>query len=191
MKKKIVPFTIAALMLTGCSGAETGSEDAPPPAAEETTPEPTVAEPSPSLETTEAEPAALGFETPAPFGETVTFPDGVEVTISPVSFQSQDEVEVNFEGEGMLATFEITITNGSSARIDAGGMSWPTVTFGPDGQQADLNSNADITTLLQGDNATDQFTRFIPEEFADQVRVEIDSPDMMSPSAIFEGSMDS
>ncbi|WP_028265948.1 hypothetical protein [Arthrobacter sp. MA-N2] len=104
-----------------------------------------------------------------------------------MSFAAPDK-NVGVVGDGNQAVFSLTISNKSGSRIDASGMSWPKVAYGDNLESATLISNAKITTLLDGDKKTDQFSRFIPATGGGKVRVQIPAPDG-GKSAIFEGSV--
>lgn len=193
MRKLLAPLAITALLLTGC-GAEAGSE---PTETVTVTAEPESSSSSgqSQAEWMEENPEAevdnvgqgAGFDAAAGFGETVTFASGVEVTVEPVSLVPNNVDETMVETTDMVATFSITIKNGSSGRIDASIMSWPNVTYEGD-PDVTVDSNAGLSALLSGDEQTGEFSRFIPGPGL--VRVEIPAPDMVSPSAIFEGQVE-
>jgi len=128
-----------------------------------------------------------GFDTPAQFGQTVTFPNGVEATVAAVSFGPPAK-NIGVVGEGNQAVLSLTITNKSGARIDATKMSWPKVAYGANLEPATPISNANITAMLDGDKKSDQFSRFIPATEGGKVRIQVPAPDGGQP-AIFEGSM--
>lgn len=197
MKKLLAPLAVTALLLTGCSGgADAGTEPTKTVTAE---PETSSDSGQSQAEWVEENPEAgvpidnigqepaVGFDSAAGFGETVTFGSGVEVTVEPVSLVPNNVDETMVETTDMVATFSITIKNGSSGRLDASVMSWPNVTYEGD-PDVTVDSNANITALLSGDEQTGEFSRFIPGPGL--VRVEIPAPDMVSPSAIFEGQVE-
>ena len=138
MKRLLAPFVLALLATVGCGGTpatQTNPGGAPPASEAATPPEVT---PTP------------GFDTPAAFGDTVVFPSGVEVVVEAVSIAPPAE-DLIVVGEGHQAIFSLTINNRSGGRIDASNMSWPKVSYGENLEAAMIITNADITTLLDGD----------------------------------------
>lgn len=100
MKKHLITlFAVTALVLTGCSG--------PSPVAPET-----------------AEVVSLN----AIFGETVTYEDGVSVSVSvPEAYIPTDSAAGTSDGDSNVI-FTITVANGSKDSVDVAG--WPTVISG-------------------------------------------------------------
>jgi hypothetical protein len=186
MKKLTISVTIAALSiaaLTGC-GSEASSNT-----ISSTTAAAPVAAAAPASSAPASTPGA------AKFGQTVTFPSGVSVTVTPEVHTASESAAGAIDGK--IVYFNVKIHNGSKASINGSLSSSPTVSYGADGTEAssgvDLGTKGGDTgwvrTLLPGETKTARSGVGIPVKDFGDVRVEVSSPDMADDPAIFKGSI--
>lgn len=180
MKKLAITTAIAAFAiaaLTGC-GDNTSNTIANAPAAA-------------AASGTTAPDATPGA---AKFGQKVTFPSGVSVTVTPKVQTSGQYASGAVEGK--IVYFAIKITNGSKAPIDGFLISMPDVTYGATGIEAKTaldfeakSGSSTVKTVLPGETQTAQAGFGIPSKEFGNVRVEVRSADMSEQPAIFKGSV--
>jgi hypothetical protein len=173
----------AAVGLAGCSGntvtpppntISTGTAAAPAPAA--------AAKPSPT---------ASGD---AAFGSTVTFPEGVTLT---VTYSGTVPATPGAAGavNGRIAVFTVAVTNGSKQPVMGALMSYPTATFGAAGQHATAAFDAGqgigepLTTINPGESQTIKVGFNFPVTAPAPARLEFTPPSYAETPAIFKGTV--
>lgn len=151
------------------------------------------------------EPKAAPAETTAPsstpttgavaFGQTVEFPDGVQITVSqpvvmPVSQYAAGAVE------GQAVVFDLSVTNGSPEPIEPFFQAYPDVTYGEAGlaAQTTIDIEAGLTgdtmsTVLPSETQTVKLGYGIPSAEFGNVRVEVTATNVSYDPAIFKGSV--
>ncbi len=185
MNKTTITAVLAAVALaalTGCGAASTNTISSAAPAA--------AAAPSDTVTTAPA--ATPGA---AKFGQSVTFPSGVSVTVTPDVQTASESAAGAIDGK--IVYFNIKITNGSKASVDGSLASYPTVSYGAAGTAAssgvDMGAKGGasswVRTLLPGETKTARAGFGIPAKDFGDVRVEISSPDLTDEPAIFKGSV--
>lgn len=176
MRKSITALA-ALLLLSACSTQPAQSEPASEPSAASQPTQEVAAEPMP------------GFDRPAEFGEAVTFPNGLEVTVtSNGSRPVTEEDGYEFAPGDVFVNFTVEVVNDTPERLDAGAIS-PSTAYGEGFQEnASLIENSDLVAFA-GETVSGDFERMMPGDEADTVRVSIADPSYMGPEAIFEGSM--
>lgn len=172
MRKLLAPLAIILLAATGCSGQ---SQPEPAPAGDDVQKQ--TAEPQP------------GFSEPAAFGDTVTFPNGLEVSVEALPLKPNNQEETMVETTDMVAAFELTLTNETGERFDteaySGALGTPGLSH-PGQETNNLNESPSFDALFPGDSETSTFSYFVPGPAT--VRVEVPAPDMGQP-AVFEGEL--
>lgn len=99
------------------------------------------------------------------------------------------------DGIGSIASFKLTVVNGSAVDIPSGSFSSLLVSYGSPAvtasyagddavQQATL-----LPTVLPGESAETIMTYAVPLDHARQVTVEVQAPDGSSASVIYRGSV--
>jgi len=185
MNKPVAALAVTAAIafaLTGCGGSNTVQP--PAPAAAASTPAPAVT-PSPT-------------PTSAPVGEfggTVTFPSGVKLTLGkPVVVVAGQYSSGGVEGK--IVTFDISVTNGSKTALSAAMLGFPSVTYGANGDKAEMASDFQqkigaptFTTILPGETQTGKAGYGIPAAGFGAVRVEFRAPSYTEQPAIFKGAV--
>lgn len=176
MKKLYIALPIAALLLTGCSSA------------------------APTVDAAGAEVPAVSQEAKATdrsadLGGTVTYENGVKVTVTSTGFAPVNEYAINAV-EGQAAIFELTVENGSTEEIEAALMSMPKVTVGEKNTSAESVIDTEnglgtdmLSTILPGETQTAKFAAGIAAADAGTVRVEVSGPGFTDKSAIFKGAV--
>lgn len=166
-------FFAGMLALTGCS----------------TTP--------PSVSKATDEPASVGAATPAAsrvatFGDTVTYSNGVAVTVTAKTIDAGQYAYGAIDGK--ITVVSIAITNGSKEEINGALMSLPNVSYGETGKKADIATDTSVkfdvaSTILAGETKTVQSGHGIPVAELANVRVEVNAPDFKEKAAIFKGAV--
>lgn len=171
----------AVLFLGACSQPENVIVPSSAPSASST---------SPSQEATPSPARKLS----AAFGESVIFPEGVSITVAapslvPASASAAGAVE------GQIAVFDMTVKNSSKESVNAALMSYPKVSYGASGAQAQTASDigaglgsASFSTVLPGETQTIRVAFGIPPAELASARVEIQAPDLTGQPAIFKAS---
>lgn len=180
--KKLIAAAAASLALVaslaGCSG---NTVEAPTQAPSQEAPAP--AQP--------AAPEAPKQDTVATFGGTVTFPDGVKVSVSQPKLVPAGQFAFG-DVEGQIAVITVTVTNGSSQPINASLMGYPRVTYGAAGVQAET-ANSDkvgigsLSTILPGETQSAERGYGVPPAELASVRVEVSGPSFSDFPAVFKG----
>jgi len=180
MKKALFALPVAALLLAGCSSpapSVSNGGDAAKPAAEATTPAP---------------PA----DRSAKFGDTVTYDDGVKITLKSLGFVKTSQYAVGAV-EGQAAVFELTVVNGGKTELNASMMSFAKISYGANNKKATSVGDAEqqigsetLSTILPGETQTVKVGAGVPKASASAVRVEISGPNSFTDKpAIFKGAV--
>lgn len=185
MNKTTITAVLAAAALAALTGCGAGSSNTIASAA----PAAPAAAAAPATTTPAATPGS------ATFGQSVTFPSGVSVTVTP----DVETASPNAAGaiDGKIVYFNIKITNGSKASINGSLSSYPSVSYGAAGTDAtsgvDMGAKGGasswVRTVLPGETKTAREGYGIPAKDFGDVRVEISSPDIADDPAIFKGSV--
>ncbi len=139
--------------------------------------------------------AAPAAKTTGAFGDTITYPNGVAVTISKATVVPAASYAFGAV-EGQIATFDLIVTNGGKEEINGALMGYPKVTSGAKGTpiqnatdiQAGIGGSS-LSTILPGETQTLKLGYGIPAaEFGD-VRMEVTGPTFTEKSAIFKGAI--
>lgn len=137
-----------------------------------------------------SEPPADTSNNTAKIGETLTYEDGIAVTVVSVKRTSFSDVSYGARGTGVAVV--VKITNGGAETLDLA-MSDVELTYGADGQQSeqvfDLEKGFEggfDTKLAHGRTATAKYGFAVPRGVS-AVSVQV-TPDFSSETAIFEGS---
>lgn len=177
MKKALVPFAIAAVLLTGCSPAD---ENTGEPAPEETTL--TSVPETPPEDLVEEVP---GHDKVSRFGTGAPLNEQVAVNVEATGYHTVG-------GKEGVALFQLTLSNAGGTPIDE-----PiklTLVYGPDGESPELVNDPDtgiggtITSLLPGEEKSVTVGALIPKNHATMVRAEIEDPSGGEP-AVFLGAV--
>lgn len=191
MKTRILLLSVAALALAGCSAPAAsepaGTTPAPPPAASEQygtdADFPMIEDPSDP-----AYAAGPGFDSPAPFGQAVTYPSGFEVTVESVvvrDLTAEEAVDYGEPGRGVLEV-AYTVKNGTGQRVDGIMVTTSTRADG-EGEQFMWDSET-VGTLFAGESGSGvERTLALKAEAAELTEVIIGDPTGYGPSAIWEG----
>lgn len=177
---------LALAALTGCGAAEgspAGEPAATPPAAE------TLGSDAGFAPVPEQAAGGPGFSEPAKFGDTVTFPNGVEATVRAGRARAVTEDDMVEHDPGqVIVDYTLVVKNGSSERIDGMG-----------GAELDAGENFDaevfliednsIGAMFPGDTKKAHFERMLQEADAAKVRITVKDPTFAGPDAVFEGSI--
>jgi hypothetical protein len=141
-----------------------------------------------------AQPAAP--ETPkqntvATFGGSVTFPDGVKVSVAQPKLVPAGQYATG-DVEGQITVVTITVTNGSTEPVNAALMAFPRVTYGPSGAPAEFATDITmqfgaLSTILPGETQTVEKGFGVPPAELGSVRVEVTGPSFSDFPAIFKG----
>lgn len=181
----------AIAVLTACSGpAPTVEPGADTPAVTSPVAPAPVTPTTAVATTTTAEPAPR--DRSAKFGDTVTFEDGTKVKVKSGGFIQAGQYDIGAV-EGRIAVIVMSVTAGTK-EINASGMSYPRVRVGAAGRavqsvtSSELRSDS-LSTILPGETQTVELGFAIAAADAKNVRVEVDSPDLASPPAIFKGAI--
>lgn len=168
MKKSLPVLAAAALLLTACGSPAAESEQ--PPA-----PEPVV----------ESATLGPGFDAPAAFGDTVSFPAGFDVTLTAKGSRpvSEEDGVVSKPGD-VIVSYEVAVVNNSGERLEADSLS-PSI----EGDEVYLISNGDLGAVFPGDEAVGVFEQMMPGDAVEDARITVQDPTYMSPAAVFEGSL--
>ena len=132
-------------------------------------------------------------------GDKAVYPDGVELEITkvkvakagPIMILSGGEDDANIEEGDPFYAVTIRVTNGSAKNIELGML--PTVSFGPDGEEASqvLGTGAAGALngkLVKGKAKSETFGFIVPKKWAKDVQVEI-TPSFEYDSTVFTGSL--
>jgi hypothetical protein len=126
------------------------------------------------------------------FGDTITFPSGIAVKVTPAVVPAAQYAYGAVEGK--IVTFDVSVTNGSKEEINGALMGSPKVTYGAQGTAAqsanDIQAGigaAYLSTILPGETQTVKVGFGIPAAGFADVRVEIMAPNFTDKAAIFKG----
>ena len=146
--RRIVGATVAGVLvlLPGCGG----SPEVTPPAAERSAvvqegSEPDAVGAAPTTEAAQTQDAAEKF------GSTATWPDGVSLTISKPQPFKPSEHAAGVDGVRKFAVVEVTLSNGSSAPIEAS-----------NALLRATSGNGEAGTVFDGDRSTLPTSRVLP-----------------------------
>lgn len=180
MRKSITAIA-ALLLLSACSTPAPAEESAPVESA--------IVEGGEPMHGPVEELPEAGFSRPAEFGEAVSFPSGLEVTVTSNGSRPVTEADgYEFAPGDVFVNFTVEVVNDTPERLDAGAIS-PSTAYGEGFQEnASLIENSDLVAFA-GETVSGDFERMMPGDAADKVRVTISDPSYMAPDAIFEGSM--
>lgn len=159
-----VVSTLLAVTVVGCgSSTEPQIERDAAPDSVQSSPAPTASEPA--------------LPDVAAFGDTVTFSDGLTVTIQSAGLKTASAYAAGAV-EGKIAAVQITVTNGSDEVVDAVGVSALTATAGEAGKPAppagdDGITNSSLGSVLPGETKTGVFGYGLSAIDAQKVRLEI------------------
>jgi hypothetical protein len=174
---------VFAAALAGCSGTSNAVSQPPAPAA-------TSAAPAPA-----AAPASTPAQDVAAFGGAVTFPEGVKVTVSQPTAVKAAEFAAGAV-EGKIVVLNLSVTNGSGKPLDGTMLSYPKVSYGASGAQAQnaFDSSAGLgagmlSTILPGETQTVKLGFGIPAAGFSAVRVEVSGPSFDDQPAVFKGAV--
>lgn len=181
MKKLTVTAAAALALIAGLTACTPGNTVTPAAAS-------SAAPAAATTPTATPTPTTAGA---AKFGDTVTFPGGVKVTVSqptaePASASAAGAVE------GKIVKFTVSVTNTGTQPLNAALMSVATVSYGADGRQAqhayDKDTVGFFRTVLPGETQTMKQGYGVPSAGFGSLRVEVNGPNMMSDQpAIFKG----
>lgn len=136
---------------------------------------------------------SFGHDGIAQFGDTITFKDGLAVTIQSGGLVDASEYAYGAV-DGKVAAVKITVENQADEPIDAAGISAFTATAGESG--APTSSAADegidnptLGTVLPGNTKTGVYGLGLTAQDAQQVQIEVYGSDISS-SAVFTGSIE-
>lgn len=134
----------------------------------------------------------------ADFGGSVTFPEGVKVTVSqPTAMPAAETAAGAVEGKEVVVS--LSVTNGSKTPFDAGAalMGYAKFSYGADG--TDATSAIDsangigmghLSTILPGETQTVKLGYGVPSAGFSQVRMEVTGPnEFKDQPAIFKGAV--
>lgn len=208
MKRIVAVLLCLLLFAAGCGGTPATVEPGDGPAASS---EPSEASEAPVEEapTEEAPSEAPSEDAPAEgdegdegmgpavasFDQKYTYDDGVEVEVIEVKARKTGDYALADSGELKKGTpytyLRVRVRNGSSTRLEAFGSA--TMTYGPDGEEADMVSAGDIETgvdgtILPGRAKTGEFAYLVPAKHLGDVVLEF-TPDFEHEPAIFAGSL--
>lgn len=181
MRRALAPLAIVGLLLTGCSAGEQEPTDETTGVA--------VGNDVVQESQTEASTPQPGFDKPVKFGQTVTFPNGVEVTLDALPLKPNNQEETMVETNDLVAEFALTVKNGSEQRLEgdvySGAFGMPGLSH-PGQEENAINDAPSIGALFPGDEETSTFSYFVtgPAE----VQLEIPAPGDSVP-AVFEGKL--
>lgn len=197
--RKVALATASAALalgsLTACGGesntvtpgVDTPAATTPAPAPEATTPAPEPTTPTPTPTPT--------VKTSGAFGDTITFPSGVSVTVSkptvvPAAQYASGAVE------GKIVVFSMSVINKSKEPVDAVTMGYPRVRYGAKGTEAQDANDLDagigaggLSTILPGETQTIKLGYGIPAAGYSVVRMEVTGPSYSDKPAIFQGAV--
>lgn len=170
---------IAAAGLAGCAG---NTVTPAPSASHASAPAPT------------ATPSATPTAKQATWGDKVTFPGGVSITAAYDGTVAASESAANAT-TGRVATWSVTVTNGSGQPVNGGLISSPTATYGAQGQQVQQVFDTEqgiggfMTTINPGESQTVKIGFSIPPEGASLVRLEFQPLSYTDAPAVFKGAV--
>ncbi|MGM9472500.1 hypothetical protein ACS5PJ_10895 [Pseudarthrobacter sp. YS3] len=128
----------------------------------------------------------------AAFGQTATFPDGVAIK---VDFSGWVAATPAASGavEGRIATFTVTVTNGSKKEWAGTLMGIPDVRVGPSLTPAEIaideGTDHFLTTVMPGESQSAKLGYGITAADSGQVRLEFMPVDFIGTSVIFQGEL--
>jgi hypothetical protein len=138
--------------------------------------------------------AALPSTATPTWGDKVTFPGGLAVTAVYDGTVAASDTAANAT-TGRVATWSVTVTNGSNAPVDGALLSSPTATYGAQGQQVQSVFDTEqgiggfLTTINPGESQTVKIGFSIPAAGASQVRLEFTAPSFTDAPAVFKGAV--
>lgn len=178
-KTAVTTFAISAVLagsLAACSG---GNTIAPPP--------------SQAAPATTSAPAPQQYT--ADFGGSVTFTDGVKVSVSQPKALPATETAAGAV-EGKVVAITITVTNGSKAPVNGSLVGFPKFSYGADNVEAQTVYDAGqhigdshLSTILPGETQTATVGFGVPAAGYGAVRVEVRPVNFTDQPAIFKGAV--
>lgn len=157
---------LLVVFLVGCSSVE--------PTAVEPGSGPAATEPADS----QSEPPDTSGTMTGSYGDKVVYPDGVAVEVIRIKHAKLSESGVGDKGQGAgdpIQVLQIRVTNGSKAPIEVDAASG-TMTYGPDGQEASIVSDAGITSMsgkvLPGKAKTGTYGYAVPKRYLGDTQLE-------------------
>lgn len=178
-KTAVTTFALSAVLagsLAACSG---GNTIAPPPPATQAA----------------AATSAPAKQDTAAFGGSVTFTDGVKVSVSqPTAVPASATAYGAVEGKVVVVT--LTVTNGSKDPVNASLLGFPKFSYGTDNVQAvnvtDVEQHIGdgaLSTVLPGETQTVKIGYGVPASGYGAVRVEVQPLSYTEQPAIFKGAV--
>ena len=138
---------------------------------------------------------APAAKTSGAFGDTITFPSGVAVKVSPAVIVPAAQYAYGAV-EGQIVTFDLSVTNGGKEEINGALMGFPKVTYSAQGTAAptanDIQAGigaSSLSTILPGETQTVKLGYGIPAAGFPEVRMEVTGPTFTEKAAIFKGAI--
>lgn len=191
--KSLTALTIAALALalTSCATqAEPEDRVGLPPATSEAPPAGEELGSDAGFGPIDAQPVPAegpGFDEPADFDTTVTFPHGLEATVHDVVMRRGTEEDAIAEpGYGILE-YQVTFNNQTGERLD--GLTADVDTGANSDGEHYLWDSPGVETLFDGEEATGQYAAMVPFDTAkERVRITVTDPLGTTAGAIWQGT---
>jgi hypothetical protein len=197
MRRILTALTMALLLLgfAGCGGTSVQPGDGPAATAEPEPTDPQITEGDPPME---GEPSEEPSEAPAKvanFKEKYVYEDGLQVEVIRIVnsrfTKSQTEYSDEAKAGDPYSKFTVRVKNGSKLTVKLSASA--TVTYGPDGVEAEKSYLLDDDSglegkLLPGRSRSAAAVYLIPPKYYGDVVMEF-TPDLDHDSAVFSGSI--